>query len=384
MARSLPYYPFYVDDFDEDSKVLQMNLSEVGLYILALNESWKRGSIPKDPTELAVLIRRKPADVKKSWGKVKECWVESSPGRLVNQRQEIERSSAMQKSEKAARSATIRHHGIDAVDDAFVYTNGHPNALLRAYESVSVSVSESNNSTYSGEIDFEDFYFRWCRHRGFKKPTKYLKMLMQQRWQSVRMTSEELDSALDGYFESEWGKKENYPPMGFLKNPNSWVIDDQPVAAPDETRERGEAEAATDAPMGQAAPAVAPQAAPRDYLADWNRLAPSAATEPDSGAKPRANLAVAKLDTEFTGRFEEICEIAEKIRKLDDTATWLTFWWAINTKPGSGRPNYRRLLTDMRGMAKAKSASRSGQSDDPMEAMRKTIEAAKAKMKGAK
>src|SRR6185369_15472832 len=66
MARkTLPYYPFYVDAFDEG--VLSMNLAEVGLYILALGHSWKHGSIPDDPAELARLIRRKPSEVRKVW-----------------------------------------------------------------------------------------------------------------------------------------------------------------------------------------------------------------------------------------------------------------------------------------------------------------------------
>ena len=49
MAKPLPYYPLYVQDFDEDPFVLAMNIAEVGLYQLALNEAWKRGSIPDDP-----------------------------------------------------------------------------------------------------------------------------------------------------------------------------------------------------------------------------------------------------------------------------------------------------------------------------------------------
>ena len=72
MSKSLPYYPMYVEDFDEDSAVIAMTLEEVGLYLLALNEGWKRGSIPDDPKALAILIRKRPAAVKKAWPVVRQ------------------------------------------------------------------------------------------------------------------------------------------------------------------------------------------------------------------------------------------------------------------------------------------------------------------------
>lgn len=107
MAGKLPYYPLYVDDFDEG--VLSMNMSEVGLYILALGHSWKHGSIPDDPVELARLIRRKATDVRKAWPAVKPKWIPSGDGKLTNARQEEERAKAVSKSKKASIAAEIKH-----------------------------------------------------------------------------------------------------------------------------------------------------------------------------------------------------------------------------------------------------------------------------------
>ena len=50
----LPYYPLYVDDFDNSKAVPSMTASEVGIYALSLNESWRSGSIPDDVDQLAV------------------------------------------------------------------------------------------------------------------------------------------------------------------------------------------------------------------------------------------------------------------------------------------------------------------------------------------
>lgn len=110
VAKPFPYYPHYVYDFDESPRVLGMNLAEVGLYQLSLDEAWKRGSIPDNAGELAILIRKKPAEVRKAWPKVRECFHENgNPGRLVNERQEIERAKAQEKSRKATNAVLTRY-----------------------------------------------------------------------------------------------------------------------------------------------------------------------------------------------------------------------------------------------------------------------------------
>src|ERR1017187_4497770 len=109
MSKNLPYYPLHVSDFDEDPNVLKMDLAAVGLYILALNEAWKRGSIPGNLKELAMLIRRPHSDVKRSWNQVKTCWIDAEePGRLINKRQEKERLIAKQRVSHGAKAAAAR------------------------------------------------------------------------------------------------------------------------------------------------------------------------------------------------------------------------------------------------------------------------------------
>jgi uncharacterized protein YdaU (DUF1376 family) len=112
MARRdrLQFFAYYPEDFDESAHVLEMNLAEVGLYQLALNESWKRGSIPDDPDRLALLIRRPSKDVRAAWPVVRACFINNGePGRLVNERLEEERSKAISKSAQASGAAATRH-----------------------------------------------------------------------------------------------------------------------------------------------------------------------------------------------------------------------------------------------------------------------------------
>jgi uncharacterized protein YdaU (DUF1376 family) len=108
VAKKLPYYPMFVDEFDLDEKVIAMNLSEVGLYLLSLNSAWRYGSIPDDPIGLNQILRKNLNEVKKAWPVVRQRFVPSTKehGRLVNRRQEIERVRALDKSQKASNAGS--------------------------------------------------------------------------------------------------------------------------------------------------------------------------------------------------------------------------------------------------------------------------------------
>lgn len=224
MASHLPYYPLYVYDFDDDPNVLSMNLAEVGLYQLALNESWKRGSIPADPKALAVLIRRKPAEVCRAWPKVLPCWIDNGkPGTLINPRQERERAKALEKSFSATKAANVRH------------ANAHANALPYASESGSPSgtpysqvSSEDKSSTRAcdNKVEFDSMMHRWNRHRGFKKPTKPVRERAAEKWNTVEIGDVDLDLSMDGYYASDWAKEQGYPLLGFVKDPWVWITED--------------------------------------------------------------------------------------------------------------------------------------------------------------
>lgn len=233
MAKSLPYYPLYVDDFDEDPNVLAMNLAEVGLYQLALNESWKRGSIPAEPKALAVLIRRKPAEVCRAWPKVQPCWIENGiPGRLVNPRQERERDKANGLSEVRAQAARLSHSPASRRFTGPPANAGDLQEHLQTYGSVSESApsgtlpqaTEKTSTRAQGDfVDFDTFLHRWKAHRGFKKPTKPVIERAEQRWGMIQITEDDLGMALDGYFSSTWAKGEGYPLLAFVKDPHSWT-----------------------------------------------------------------------------------------------------------------------------------------------------------------
>lgn len=124
--KKLPYYPYYTKLFAESEKVLAMNLAEFGLYQFALNHAWDFGSIPSDLHELARVLRQPYPAVNKAWPKVSLCWTQNGhAGRLVNERQEIERTKAIEKSQKATKAVRTRYDsptsvGTDETTDAHI------------------------------------------------------------------------------------------------------------------------------------------------------------------------------------------------------------------------------------------------------------------------
>lgn len=341
MSKPLPYYPMYVFDFDEDKNVLAMNVAEIGVYVLALNESWKRGSIPDDPTALAGMIRKKPAEVRKAWAAVRACWISNGkPGELINPRLEKERQFSIQRSAVASASSKKR------------WDEHNAEASPARSESVSVSglepeECEKASTGARGEtVDFGTFLHRWKQHRGFKKPQKYLIERAALRWQKVEVSEEELSTALDGYFAADWARKENYPILGFVKDPHSWIV----RAAPEVEL----LPAPVDLPPVRLEP-VSPVLI--DYPARWNELVPAKPVTWDARRGAGAALRECEADPVFRERFDEMCHIAQKIYATRGSeADWLTFEFAIR-RNGKG-VGWWRVLNEFASMGKAKAPVR--------------------------
>lgn len=142
-----PYYPMYVDEFDNSEAVQAMADNEVGIYILCLNSSWKVGSLADDPELVAVAIRRRASGVKKAWKAVRACYMDRGDGRLVNPYQETIRAQVQGKSSKASAAANARWQAMRTHknNDASALQEPDANAVPRAF--VSVSVFEESKKT---------------------------------------------------------------------------------------------------------------------------------------------------------------------------------------------------------------------------------------------
>lgn len=344
MAKAMPYYPMYAFDFDEDPNVLAMNLSEVGLYLLALNEAWKRGSIPDDPASLANLIRRPVADVKRAWLKVQTCWIgNGTPGRLINPRLEKEREKAASISEARSVAASIRHLPANA---KALQNDLHDRMQTYDYVSGSLSGSGSqisgNSETRERERASAETLMRlWCDHRGFKKPQRSQRNTILDRLAALDLSEAEAKLSMDGFHCSEWGSKSGWPIFGWMKNPLSWIIDTLEVE-PDPV----EREAIL---PGR----ISPIPTMRDFPGEWNAIVKAAPVEWNPKFSPVKQLADCDTsDPQFGESFAEVCRLAQAAHEAKGhEAEWITFEWVIRKHPTKGF-GWWRLRTEFKGLAK--------------------------------
>lgn len=221
-------------------------------------------------------------------------------------------------------------------------------------------------------IDFKTFGYRWNAAKGVSKlPKGKQREPLAAIWEAnPPIASWELEIALAVFLEDEYAKEHDYPIRLFLKNPLARVSGDARRIHAEE-KALALLRLDSDAPESVSVKSTVVEIRPAvDYLAKWNLLVPTSVTEFDGGRKYADALAVAKIDTDFTERFDEICELANGILKNKPEATWLNFYWLLSRKDGTLRMNYKRLLTEMRGMAAA-TCPKSGQDDEPWHEGRK-------------
>ncbi len=237
MSSKLPYFRWHPKDFDTDENVRLMSMCEVGLYVLCLNHCWVNGSLPDDLKKISKIVGQPFAQVKKSWPAVSKCFTKNEAGALVNTKQEKERKWAQERRSNSKDAVDIREGiGFNPSPRNTVLPQGEETEKgdrAHGYESDSVSGSSPTQTTNTEKpstrgrdeifVDFETLLQRWRHHRGFKKPQKHIAERAEQRWGTVEITEGELIGALDGYFASEWARSQDYPILGFVKDPHSWI-----------------------------------------------------------------------------------------------------------------------------------------------------------------
>lgn len=101
----LPYYPWWVSDYNGDGKVLAMTKLQDLAYRRLLDQSWELGPLPNEPEKLAVLIRYSIEEFKDVWNyPLSDCWEEIEGGRLINPRLEKEREHVLDRIGKARKA----------------------------------------------------------------------------------------------------------------------------------------------------------------------------------------------------------------------------------------------------------------------------------------
>lgn len=103
---ALPYYRWHWRDYRANRKVQRMTYIERGLYRELLDECWAEGFIPDDLDALAEICACPKQVLEDCWPKLRACFVEASPGTLINPRMDRERTETdTQRASKAVAGA---------------------------------------------------------------------------------------------------------------------------------------------------------------------------------------------------------------------------------------------------------------------------------------
>ncbi len=207
--KELPYFKWYPSDAQTDFDYCAMSYEERGFYLSCLDLAWINGGLPTDMKELARAMHLKPGRLTRLWARVGKKF-ELYGDKLINPRQERERSIAVEKSKRAVESIKARY-------------DRSTNELPRAFESVSVLAFNSkkelpySNGKVSSAGSFQVFWERWCEltHRRQRQGDSC------QAWLSVVTQPQEaaVMACLERYGASdEVGR-------GVVCNPDKWLYE---------------------------------------------------------------------------------------------------------------------------------------------------------------
>lgn len=208
--QKLAFFKWYPADADSDEEFRSMTDMELGFYIRCLNHAWMNKGLPADPNERARTLRNSRPYADRMWKRVGGRFTEVG-GRMVNPRQEEERSAAEMKSRRATDSVRTRYERSE-------------NVAIRASDSDSVVVLGLDSKKKEivplrGIVSqkFREFWERWIALTGRRQKESYA----CQAFVSVVEAETELDclACLERYGLSDEVRQ------GVVMNPDKWIYD---------------------------------------------------------------------------------------------------------------------------------------------------------------
>lgn len=107
VAKKDPAFLFYCTTWLHSDEVNTLSLEQQGAYVRLLCFAWLHGSIPEDREDLQQLLGLGTDDAAfgRIWRKLGKLWsvMPGTPGRLINERQEQERSRRLEHAEEMRR-----------------------------------------------------------------------------------------------------------------------------------------------------------------------------------------------------------------------------------------------------------------------------------------
>lgn len=148
----LPYFAWYPSDAENDADWRAMSYEERGVFITLLNTAWDNDGLDPDLTYIARSLKISSIRFAAMWKTIGRKFFIANSGRLVNPRQEKERTKAQEKSALASKAVAIREQNKRSRSDHRPIIGDGINDHPRASESDSYSQSVSSSTENSQDL----------------------------------------------------------------------------------------------------------------------------------------------------------------------------------------------------------------------------------------
>jgi len=219
VANNYPYFPFYVSDFDGDTR--HMSVESIGIYIRLLIYQWINGKIPGSEPMMVRIAGCGHDQFMESWeNEIGTCFEKFDDGPVVsyrNKRLQIERDKVLAATEQRRQAGKKSGESRRKTSKKQPHRTGVPFPFEREGNETATIQSHNHNQSKDKPIDrFAEFWETYPKKSG-KKPclakwkARRLDRLADQIIQNVR-------DRIEG--DSQWLR-------GFVPNPLTFINQDR-------------------------------------------------------------------------------------------------------------------------------------------------------------
>jgi uncharacterized protein YdaU (DUF1376 family) len=219
VANNYPYFPFYVSDFDGDTR--HMSVESIGIYIRLLIYQWTNGKVPGSEPMLVRIAGCSHDQFIESWeNEVGQCFEKFDDGPVTsyrNKRLQIERDKVLAATEQRRQAGKKSGESRRKSSKKQQHRTGVPFPFEReSNETATIQSHNHNHSKVKPTSRFEEFWQAYPKKAG-KKPcsakwkARRLDRLADQIIKNVR-------DRIEG--DSQWLR-------GFVPNPLTFINQDR-------------------------------------------------------------------------------------------------------------------------------------------------------------
>lgn len=219
MANNYPYFPFYVSDFDGDTR--HMSVESIGIYIRLLIYQWTNGKIPGSEPMMVRIAGCGHDQFMESWeNEIGQCFEKFEDGPVTsyrNKRLQIERDKVLAATEQRRQAGKKSGESRRKTSKKQPHRTGVPFPFEReGNETATIQSHNHNQSKDKPTSRFEEFWQAYPKKTG-KKPCS-------AKWKARRLDRladqilENVRERIEG--DSQWLR-------GFVPNPLTFINQDR-------------------------------------------------------------------------------------------------------------------------------------------------------------